>query len=435
MTASSLIIRPPLTPDELKEHMEGYVQVNQAFSSDPWPADAAQQRLRRITTSPSYRLEQIRSAYRDGVQLGGYRIDERLLRIGAARLTTGCIGGVYTRTEYRNQGVATALMHDAIAYAQERDYPLLLLDGIPKFYYRYGFCDVYDLSTQELDLQAILALPPSAYTVRPSTLNDAASLLALYNRHFGPYTGSFERSIEQQLHWMQHLGPENLWLAIDPAGQVRGYLFLVATQERGQFFLAGTQIWELAVDDWPATVALLQYHIRQAESHGTFPPFHYSVPLTSPVVYWMVENLEVVDISTWDMPVLGWAVHNHTFQHRHAGWMARLVSLPALTRAMLPEWQARWQHSLAHWLGYLSLLVGDEAFTLRIAGTDLQLLDKPDISVNTLSLTPQAFIQAVFGYCPITTVVQQRLQPDEIFTVLTILFPTGQPWISASDWF
>lgn len=102
------------------------------------------------------------SAYRDGKQLGGYRIYERVLRVGSARLVTGCIGGVYTRPEVRNQGVATALMHDAIAYVQAHEYPLLLLNGIPKFYHRYGFCDVYDLSTQELDRQTVLALPESS---------------------------------------------------------------------------------------------------------------------------------------------------------------------------------------------------------------------------------------------------------------------------------
>ena len=216
MTASPLIIRSPLSPDELREHIEGYVQVAQSFSPDPLPEDTAQRRLHRLTTLPGYRSEQVRSAYCDGKLLGGYRIYERLLRIGAARLATGCIGGVYTLPEVRNQGVATALMHDAIAYAQAHDYPLLLLDGIPKFYYRYGYCDVYDLSTQELDRQAVLALPKSSCTVRLSTLDDAASLLALYERHFGSYTGSFERSIEQQAHWMQNLDSEKLLLAIDP---------------------------------------------------------------------------------------------------------------------------------------------------------------------------------------------------------------------------
>ena len=437
MAASSLIIRSPLSPDELTEHIKGYVQVAQSFSPDPLPEDTATRLLLRLTTFPGYRQEQVRSAYRNDEQLGGYRISERLLRVGAARLATGCIGGVYTRAQARKQGVATALMHDAIAYAQAHEYPLLLLDGIPQFYDRYGFCDVYDLSTQELDRQAILALPESPYAVRLSTLDDAASLLALYERHFGPSIGSFERSIAHQVHWMQHLEPEKLLLAIDPVGQVRGYLFLAAAQARGPFFLAGTQVWELAVDDWPATVALLQYHVRQVESQDAPEAFLYTVPPTSPVAHWMVENLEVVDISAWDNPTFGWAVREQTFRHRHAGWMARLVSLPALTRAMLPEWQARWQRSLAHWSGDISLVVGNEAFTLRIASADLQLLNAPGTSANVLSLTPQAFTQIVFGYCPIARVMQPREYPlpSDLATVLMILFPTGQTWIPTSDWF
>ena len=117
--------------------------------------------------------------------------------------------------------------------------------------------------------------------------------------------------------------------------------------------------------------------------------------------------------------------------------MARLVSLPALTRAMLPEWQTRWQHSLAHWSGDLSLMVGEERFTLRLNGTDLSLLDAPDSSVDVLTLTPQAFVQSIFGYLPITRGIQQRERPlpDDLATVLKILFPTGQTWIPASDWF
>lgn len=439
MAFSSFLIRPPRSLDELTDHIKGYVEVAQSFSPDPLPEDTANRLLRRLITLPGYRQEQVRSAYRNDEHLGGYRIYERLLRVGAARLATGCIGGVYTRAEARNQGVATALMRDAIAYAQAHEYPLLLLDGIPKFYHRYGYCDVYDLSTLELDRQAILALPESPYTVRLSRLSDATSLLSLYERQFGPCTGSFERSIEQQIHWMQHLEKDVL-LAIDPADHVRGYLFLTGTQTQGPFFLAGTQVWELAVDDWPATVALIQYHVRLAEAevgHKAPEGFLYSVPPTSSLANLLVENLEVVDISTWDKPTLGWAVREQTFRHRNAGWMARLVNLPALTRAMLPEWQVRWQRSLANFSGDVSLMVGDEAFTLRIEGSDLQLLATPSITANVLLLTPQAFTQVVFGSCPIGRVLQQRGHslPSDLATVLTILFPTGQTWIPTSDWF
>lgn len=442
MTVSSLIIRPPHSPDELIEHIKGYIEVAQSFSPDPLPEDTANRLLRRLTTLPGYRQEQVRSAYRNGKQIGGYRIYERPLCVGVARIATGCIGGVYTRAEARNQGVATALMTDAIAYAQTHEYPLLLLDGIPKFYHRFDYCDVYDFSTHELDRQTVLALPESSYTVRLATLDDARSLLALYERQFGHYTGSFVRSVEQQSHWLQYLDLEKLLLAIDSAGQVRGYLFLAVEQARGPFFLAGTQVWELAVDDWPAAIALLQYHVRLVnDQEGEAAPeaLLYSVPPTSPVADWMAEHLEVVNISSWDNPTLGWAVRKQTFRHRSADWMARLVSLSALIQAMLPEWQARWQRSLAHWSGDVCLVVGDEAFTFRIADTKLQLLDAPGTTTNALVLTPQSFTQAVFGYAPIVRVLQQRRHSlpllDDVATVLTILFPTGQTWIPTSDWF
>lgn len=433
MPASSLLVRSPQSADELLDHLKGYVEVAQSFSPDSLPQDAAERLLYRLLTLPDYRHEQVRSAYRDGEHLGGCRISERLLRVGAARLATGCIAGVYTRASARNQGVATALMADTLAYAQAHEYPLLLLDGIPKFYHRYGYCDVYDLSTLELDRQAIQALSPSPYTVRQARLTDAPDLLALYENHWGPSIGSFVRSIEQQLHWMQHLEPEKLWLAIDPANQVRGYLFWAGTQARGPFFLAGTRIWEMAADDWAAASALLQDHLRLTEDQ----PCLYSIPPTSSLAHWLAEELEVADLSTWDKPVFGWAVREQTFRHRNAGWMARLVNLPALTRALLPEWQARWRRSLASFRGDLSLLVGDQAFTLRFAGPDLHLLTTPGDPTHALVFSPQAFTRAVFGSSPITHLLQpgNGELPGELATVLRILFPDGQTWIPTSDWF
>jgi hypothetical protein len=304
---------------------------------------------------------------------------------------------------------------------------LLLLDGIPKFYHRYGFCDVYDLSVLELDHEAVLALPPSPYTVRQAQLTDAPSLLVLYERHAGPTFGSFERSLEQQVHWQRHLEPETLWLALDAAGGIRGYLSFFGAQERGPFFLAGIELWELVADDWPAVVALLQEQIRRGEAACL-----YSVPPGSPVARWLVDHLELVETTTWNWPVFGWAVREQTFQHRDAGWMARLVSLPAVTQAMLPEWQARWQHSLASWSGDITLIVGQEAFTLRLAGNELGLLHPPLPSAQALALTPQAFVQAIFGYRSIASLIQSDESPlsSDLATVLSILFPAGKTWIA-----
>src|SRR5260370_7168810 len=111
MAASSLIIRSPLSPDELTEHIKGYVQVAQSFSPDPLPEDTATRLLLRLTTFPGYRQEQVRSAYRNDEQLGGYRISERLLRVGAARLPTAFLLAVYTPPQPPHHALATPLLH------------------------------------------------------------------------------------------------------------------------------------------------------------------------------------------------------------------------------------------------------------------------------------------------------------------------------------
>ena len=136
--------------------------ANQAFSHEPSPA-RARHWYQCVTTSPGYRPEQLRGAFRDGEQVGSYMIEERTMQVGTARLLTGCIGAVVTYPGHRYQGVATALMHDTLAYARSHRYALLLLDGIPKFYYRYGYDDVFDVAVQDIDRAAVLAHPPVRY--------------------------------------------------------------------------------------------------------------------------------------------------------------------------------------------------------------------------------------------------------------------------------
>ncbi|WP_201379454.1 hypothetical protein [Ktedonobacter sp. SOSP1-52] len=48
-----------------------------------------------------------------------------------------------------------------------------------------------------------------------------------------------------------------------------------------------------------------------------------------------------------------------------------------------------------------------------------------------------SFTQAICLYRPILGAIQayERTLPNDLATVLTILFPTGQTWIPTSDWF
>jgi predicted N-acetyltransferase YhbS len=379
---------------------------------------------------PGYRPEQLRGAFRAEEQVGSYLLFERSLHVGTARVLTGCIGAVVTYPAYRHQGVATALMQDALAYAQTRHYPLLLLDGIPKFYYRYGYDDVFDVSVQDIDRAAILAQPPGALHCRPVTPEDAEPILALYNRHFAPLTGSFTRSVAWQRHRLQYRSADNpLWCAVDTAGRLQGYLDLHRRAE-------GFQAQEFAADTWAAALALLQHHVRLLDGANAPTALRYRIPPTAPILYELIDALQVPDISHWQYPPEEWAIRSQTYHHRFVAWMARLVSLSALAQALLPAWQDRWRHSLAHWSGSIALLVGDDACTLHLDGTRLRLIDAAE-NATRVRLSPQRFTQLVFGYRPVAFALRQESQspPEAVVAVLNVLFPSGHTWIPASDWF
>ena len=191
-----------------------------------------------------------------------------------------------------------------------------------------------------------------------------------------------------------------------------------------------------------------------------------------------MDHLEVPDASHWRHPAEEWVVKSETYHHRDAGWMARLVHLPTLMAAMLPQLQARWQHALAHWTGTLHFLIGDETCALHIDETNIRLdapsyhpsaatspsygRDSSRLEVDsgaradvlrlggggtasgseirqqhTIQLTPQAFTQLIFGYRPVSWAIHsgQNSLPDEVLAVLTMLFPSDHAWIARSDWF
>ncbi len=352
---------------------------------------------------------------------------EHQLRMGAARISTGCIGTVVTSTQHRNQGIASALMQDAIEFARQHNHALLLLDGIPNFYYRYDYTDMFDVSLVEVDRSAILARTPPASQIRVATVDDAAALLALYKRHCQRYTGSFERSLELQTYHLQYARNPTM-VALSGQGQITGYLRHSPEADTHMGM-------EIAADNWDALLTLLHYHASIFEHDKAPTSLQYLLPLDSPMTQWMIDTLEVPDTSHWDAPSLEWGVRAMSYHHRFAGWMARLTDLHLLMRSILPELQARWRRSLAQWTGDITLTVAGETCTLQVAGDDVQIAATPTASSSHLELTAQAVVQLVFGYRALSQLTDLAHLPDDTSSALSILFPTGHTWIPASDWF
>jgi predicted N-acetyltransferase YhbS len=429
MSASAITVRPMETAAERDAY---YWLSSQAFNPEQQDKERAiVGRRRYMEQGPDFAPRMLRGAFRGSTLVGGYFIQERLLRVGKARLPTVCIGDVVTHPDYRVQGAATALMRDAIAYARAQRQALLLLDGIARFYHRFGYIDMFDVTEQRISLASARVLSPDSCTVRPAMLEDAPALLALYERHYGPYAGSFARTLEQEQHQLAgRLATRNPpLLALDADGQTAGYLLFPWGPDRSRAV-------EVAANSLPAVAALLQEHARLLEGLPEPPTdLLWRVPSDSPTVYLLIDHLLDSERSTGGSASRSWSVQSQTYHHADTGWLARPGSIQALAEAMLPEWQERWQQSAVNVPGALMLVLGDEGFTLQLSQAGIRLLESPPAQTYALSLTAQMFTQVLFGYRPLAWVLEQAGQhvPDDLLPALKALFPPVQTWIAGSD--
>jgi GNAT superfamily N-acetyltransferase len=433
MDATTPIVRPLQTDTEIDAYC---LLAAEAFFSDTDKVGAAERWRRYVEAQPDFHPEQRRGAFLGDMLLGGFMLYERRMRVaGGGELLAGCIGSVVTHPEQRLRGTATLLLRDAATYAEEHGHALLLLDGIPNFYQRFGFADVYDLTEHAIARTAITSGIGNGCRIRTASMADAPALLALYERHFGPYTGSFSRSLSQQeARLRRNLATRNPpVVAVDADGAVCGYLLLPWSGEPAH---AG----EVAADTWPAVAALLRYHaaLLDALPH---PPHElwWPLPPDAPALFLLADHLAVPDTSDWIHPSRGWAVRSETYQHRDAAWMARIVSLRRIVEGLLPAWEQRLKAALPEQTPArrFTLRAGDEICAIEAGPRGARLLTEAVPDAPLVAFPPERLVQLVFGYRPVHYVATQpgATVPTELLPLLQTLFPAGHPWIPWTDGF
>lgn len=416
-SSSDFVIRSLTTAAEI----EAFYWLNaQEFRPNYDTALIATRRLRFITEAPDFHPEQLRGAFLGTTYLGGYIIHEFTVHMGPARLHIGGIGAVVTHPTFRHQGIAAALMRDAITYATQRRYALLLLDGIANFYAQFGYVNILDNLTHAMVSEEVLAHAPSPYTVRPATLDDAPALLALHQRHYGSYFGFFDRTQKWQEHLLRHrfiFAEEPPVMVLTPDDEPRGYLF--PFQGRTPAY----HVLEVAAGDWPATLALLQYHARLVEQMPDPPnELLWPLPPNSSTLYLLADNV---------------AIRSEKQRVLNVGWMARPAHVPTLLHALIPLWQERLQRHTLAWSGMLALEVDNTICFLQGRSGTLRMRESTTAPVETVRLTSHVFLQLLFGYRPLMWAFHQPAQliPASMLPLLTILFPQEPAWIAGSDSF
>jgi GNAT superfamily N-acetyltransferase len=399
-------VRPLASEAEVAAYFElaaatfpGYQQ----FHCTPTPDGSVAAGWRRfVLEAPDFEPASLRGAFRDGRLLGGLIHEQRPLQVGSARLPSGYIGGVVVDPRWRGQGVATSLMRDATACARSRGQALLVLRGIADFYAAFGYVDVFETTEHAVDPARVLALPDPGLVVRPATGQDAAALLALYDRHYGQRTGAYARSLAQQHHLLRHRDEPPL-LALDPADQPCGYLLLGRAGD-------GSSAVEAAADSWPAALALLRHHARARAD----PPAELRWPLPSdaPTYYLLADHLPL---------------RSETRSRPNAGWMARLADVGALFDGLLPLWRDRWRRARLDWRGSLALAVEGARCPLRLGDGQLARVADPAADGPEVRLSPGVLAQLLFGARPVAWAAAQPGQevPADLAEPLAALFPVG----------
>lgn len=349
-----------------------------------------------------------RATFRDGSCVGSYLLEVRQMRVGEASVRSGWVGAVVTSRQERHSGIGRALMEDAIAFAKEQGIAVLLLHGLHLFYDQFGYVDVFDTEINRIARAQIGALGASPYQVRAATPDDAKAILAVRDRHCDGYVGPCLRTEEQEVQRIRFADPAPA-VAVNSTGEIRGYLS----------FSSGVLRWfgaEALADDWPAASALLQHHSdRRGPLQDDDDDLVWRLPSDSLTFAHIADHLPVRSL-TDRMP--------------SAGWMACPVDVDALMRVVLStvtDMPVDGPQSV-------ELRVGDWSGTYAVKGG--RVTGTPTGTAETrIVLTPQVFVQLLFGYRRIEWARSQPGQhiPSESERMLSRLIGVGRGWIPPGD--
>jgi predicted N-acetyltransferase YhbS len=168
--------------------------------------------LAQTERDSTFRLRHGRVAVAGSAIAGYVRIFARAMMVRGRPVHVGGIGSVATERGFASQGIATALLRDAIAQMRrERMQASFLFTGIPGFYERLDYRIVREPQF-EADAARCASLPHAGlWDVRSLREGDERRALAIYQRAIAGSTGAVVRTLRT---WRD----ARTWLAEDPGG-------------------------------------------------------------------------------------------------------------------------------------------------------------------------------------------------------------------------
>jgi len=315
------------------------------------------------------RPEQFLVIEADGEIQGALRITPAWMQVGSCRMLKGDVGEVGVRPDVQGRGLGTRLMRAAVEHMRAKGFHFSRLGGLVEFYSRFGY-RAFPRGLYEF------AIEPMQGGNRLLTIYEALRLPEELAGHVRRYDPARDWHACQRLRQQFNTGRTGAPVAdydpsspapaanVDPRGfsfvfddgQVRGYV-LASRQAEGQI--------------------ITPCEARVVAGDGAFDPGRPET-LWAPLKALLLEaariNSQRVAARLPFDPMVEYALRDGRVLYRRvelqggpASNMVRIVNLPALLEALVPELQSRWDRSRMPWQGSLALAVDDERAAIQVA--------------------------------------------------------------------
>lgn len=402
---SELAVRGALSPDDCALAQD---LMAKTFGPDYFTVSRRLDTL--MTGYPAYQREHTRVAYRQGQLAGALRITTDTIRIGEARLKMGGLGWIAVSAEFRGQGVASALIGDALAYMRRNNYHVSMLFGIVDFYHRFGFTTMLSDYQTAVDVLEAEHAEHAPYKVRQGKPGDIAAIQKLHNAGENEVACSIVRSAAHlSIQW-------DRWKAVrvltDDRGKVVAYFLPRLIKE-------GLLVEELGLASRDVCGALLHACAAHALDHHA-PQIRFAAPPCHTFLKYLLQFE-----SKYEMHV-----------RRNRDGMLAIVNLEETLESMLPEWESGLARSaLLRERTEVTLLVEKKPYRIRANRGAIDVT--PGSGENKMSLSMAEFVQLLSGYRYLDEILdsRRRILNTQGKALLRVLFPKRLPFVWPLDHF
>jgi predicted acetyltransferase len=358
---------------------------------------------------PLGRPEHSRIVRHAGRIVSHLRLYDRWQLVGGVPVHVGCIGDVCTLPEYRNRGYCRALLENALAYWDERDYDLSMIASGVGVYAACGWVTVperaFTVPPQDRQRSAdhFGGTDSGIYSVRRFVRDeDLSAVAAVYTAHCEGRSLPTVRSAE---YWRRHFAwisgeVEEAFLVAEHEGEIVAYIRCEGRLAVSEFcYLNGHKAATRPLFD-----AVLSFAARRR------CPSLSVVPPTDHPVWELAEELPGFEIS------------------RPEVLLFRLVNLSRLLTRLEPLLSRRAASVVAPSL--LGLRVGEQDAWLALGPGRVKVVPAP-VAASPISVPPAAFFRLLFGI-PEELPSLEGIPPDGCRALRT-LFPPGHPVAWGTD--